>query len=84
MNNMNKQYITSNLSLAASILASGKAKFVKVISNGYNPSDFVFEPLEACQEIERSYINNQLILKVRDVETNIKILKSLARREVGQ
>lgn len=77
---MNKQYSTNNLSLAASILATRKAKFIEVVSNGYSPADFIFEPYEECIQIEKKYINNSLILSVRDVETNIKILKSQARK----
>lgn len=77
---MNNYYQTTNLSLAAALLASGKVKFIKTIQFTPYTQGYVFIPKDLCNEIETKYINNELLLSVRIVEQNIKVLKSLSKK----
>jgi hypothetical protein len=77
---MENAFKTSNLSLAAAILASGQAKFVRINQITFYKSEYVFSPKDKCEEIQKKYINNELSLPVRVVEENIKVLKSLGQK----
>ncbi len=77
---MNNYFQTTNLSLAAALLASGKVKFIKIIQSTPYTQAYIFVPNDLCEEIQAKYVNNELLLPVRIVEQNIKVLKSLSKK----
>lgn len=75
----NSFYKSSDLSLVSAILSTHKAEIVG--SRRLTPYRFEFHliPLDICLELERSYINGQLMVSAKAIADNVRLLKSLIK-----
>ena len=70
---------STDLSLVSAILVTKKAKLID--STRISPYRFEFHlfPAEVCRELEREYINGQLVVSAKAIADNVRLLKSLMK-----
>lgn len=75
---------SSDLSLVSAILTTQRAKLIR--TQRVSPYKFLFDlhPLEICLELEREYINNNLMVSAKAISENIKLLKGLMKNYENQ
>jgi len=74
-------YKSSDLSLVSAILSTQKAEIIG--SQRVSPFKFEFhlQPLDICLQLERQYINGQLMVSAKSIADNIRLLKSLMKSD---
>lgn len=72
-------YKSSDLSLVSAILSTQKAEIIG--SQRITPYKFEFhlQPLDICLQLERLYINGNLMVSAKAIADNIRLLKSLIK-----
>lgn len=70
-------FASSDLSLIAAILATGKAKLVS--SHRLTPYKVEFRllPSEVCYQLQTDYINGSLVVSARLISDHVRMLKTL-------
>ena len=77
MQKIQNTFETTSISLAASLLTSGRITLIKAIELAPLKYIYVFRPKNICEEFQRQYFNNELVLPIRRVEENVRLLKSI-------
>ncbi|KKR71504.1 hypothetical protein A3A55_04530 [Candidatus Roizmanbacteria bacterium RIFCSPLOWO2_01_FULL_40_14] len=72
-------YKSSDLSLVSAILSTHKAEIVGSQRITPYKFEFLLYPLDICLELERQYINGQLMVSAKAISDNVRLLKSLTK-----
>lgn len=75
----NKTYKSSDLSLVSAILSTQKAEIVGHQRVNPYKFEFLLQPIDICLQLERQYINGQLMVSAKSIADNIRLLKSLMK-----
>jgi hypothetical protein len=69
-------FTTSNLGLAAYLIAAKKLRYTRTIGKHPDPAEFVFDdPNSVGPELELAYINNEATVVASDFLTRVKFLR---------
>ncbi len=79
MQDTNNTYKSSDLSLVSAILSTQKAEIIGHQRVSPYKFEFLLQPLHICLQLERQYINGQLMVSAKSIADNIRLLKSLMK-----
>lgn len=80
-NQVQPTFSSSDISLVAAILSTGKAKLVS--SQRLNPYkvEFHLSPPDICYQLQTDYINGSLVVSARLISDHVRMLKSLTNKQ---
>lgn len=82
-NQTQSTFNSSDLSLIAAILSTGKAKLIGSTRITPYKVEFHLSPPDICLELQQDYINGSLRVSARSIADNVRMLKDLIGRSYG-